>query len=77
MINHMSEEQLAQYKAKLCKDCQDLEKEYIELSNDEAPEYKEYIKGKYEMKMQLIKRCLAIENWHANWHANELSIRNV
>ena len=66
MLYSMSEEKLAEYKGKLCKECQDLAKEYIEWSHDEAPEWKESIKGRYEMKKELIKRCLVIENMHTN-----------
>lgn len=70
MLYSMSEEKLAQYKAELCKECQDLSKEYIEWSDDKPPEWKESIKGSYEMKMQLIKRCIVIENMHANQTSN-------
>lgn len=70
MLSSMSNEKLVEYKDKLCKECQDLAKEYIEWSHDEAPEWRESVKARYEMKKALIERCLVIENMNANQNRN-------
>lgn len=60
----MSEEKLAEYKDKLCQECNKLAEEYIEWSNDEAPEWKESLKGRYQMKKDIISRCRVVETMH-------------
>lgn len=64
MLSYMSEEQLANYKEKLCMECLDIAKDFIQSAID-SPNSQfgvKVMKETYDFKKEIVRRILIAEN---------------